>query len=145
MSNSDIRSKFCHFLHAFLLFCSFFLRLSCFTFLTSASLSLFPSCPFVYYAFHTFLFSFVYPQYTFVLIVAYSTFPAQIFSFPSYIHYMHWRRRNHILARWNCKCHVLKVEVMLPFCLTNLALHHGGVWGSGCIGTRFLDQGTSWR
>jgi hypothetical protein len=30
-------------------------------------------------------------------------------------------------------------------CLTNQALCHEGVWGSGCIDPHFLDLGTSWR
>jgi hypothetical protein len=29
--------------------------------------------------------------------------------------------------------------------LTNQALHHEGVWGSGCIDPRFLHPGASWR
>jgi hypothetical protein len=38
-----------------------------------------------------------------------------------------------------------KVKVKLSLCLTNLALRHQGVWGSGCIDPLFLDLGTSWR
>jgi hypothetical protein len=30
-------------------------------------------------------------------------------------------------------------------CLTNSALRHKGVWGSGCIDPRILDLGTSWK
>jgi hypothetical protein len=36
-------------------------------------------------------------------------------------------------------------KVKLSLCLTNYALRHEGVWGSGCIDTYFLDLGTSWR
>jgi hypothetical protein len=36
-------------------------------------------------------------------------------------------------------------KVKLPPCLTNYALRHEGVWGSGCIDPHFLDLGTSWR
>jgi hypothetical protein len=34
---------------------------------------------------------------------------------------------------------------MLPLCLTNSALRHKGIWGSGRIDPHFLDLGTSWR
>jgi hypothetical protein len=34
-------------------------------------------------------------------------------------------------------------KVNLSLCLTNLALHHEDVWGSGCIDPYFLDLGTS--
>jgi hypothetical protein len=37
------------------------------------------------------------------------------------------------------------VKVKLCLCLTNEALRHEGVWGSGCIDPHFLDLGTSWR
>jgi hypothetical protein len=37
------------------------------------------------------------------------------------------------------------VKVKLSLCLTNLALRHEDVWGSGCIDPHFLDLGTSWR
>jgi hypothetical protein len=37
------------------------------------------------------------------------------------------------------------MEVKLSFCLTNSALRHKGIWGSGCIDPHFLDLGTSWR
>jgi hypothetical protein len=33
----------------------------------------------------------------------------------------------------------------LSLCLTNYALRHEDVWGSGCIDPHFLDLGTSWR
>jgi hypothetical protein len=36
-------------------------------------------------------------------------------------------------------------KVKLSLCLTNWALRHEGVWGSGFIDPRFLDLGTSWR
>jgi hypothetical protein len=36
-------------------------------------------------------------------------------------------------------------KVKLSLCLTNLALCHEGVWGSGCIHPRFLDISTSWK
>jgi hypothetical protein len=36
-------------------------------------------------------------------------------------------------------------KVKLSLCLTNQALRHDGVWGSGCIDPHFLDLGTSWR
>jgi hypothetical protein len=38
-----------------------------------------------------------------------------------------------------------KVKVKLSPCLTNEALRHEDVWGSGCIDPHFLDLGTSWR
>jgi hypothetical protein len=37
------------------------------------------------------------------------------------------------------------VKLKLSLCLTKYALHHEGVWRSGCIDPRFLDFGTSWR
>jgi hypothetical protein len=37
------------------------------------------------------------------------------------------------------------VKVKLSLSLTNYALCHEGVWGSGCIDQHFLDLGTSWR
>jgi hypothetical protein len=36
-----------------------------------------------------------------------------------------------------------KVNVKLSPSLTNKALRHEGVWGSGCIDPHFLDLGTS--
>jgi hypothetical protein len=36
-------------------------------------------------------------------------------------------------------------KVKLFLCWTNWALHHEGVWRSGCIDPHFLDLGTSWR
>jgi hypothetical protein len=36
-------------------------------------------------------------------------------------------------------------KVKLPLCLTNYALRHEGVWGSGCIDQRVLYLGPSWR
>jgi hypothetical protein len=39
----------------------------------------------------------------------------------------------------------VKIKVNLSLCLTDYALRHEGVWGSGCIDPRFLDLGTSWR
>jgi hypothetical protein len=39
----------------------------------------------------------------------------------------------------------LLVKVTLSLCLTNYALRHEGLWGSGRIDPRFLDLGTSWR
>jgi hypothetical protein len=36
-------------------------------------------------------------------------------------------------------------KVKFSLCLTNQALLHEGVWGSGCIDPYFLDLGTSWR
>jgi hypothetical protein len=38
-----------------------------------------------------------------------------------------------------------KVKVKLSLFLTNLALRHEGVWGSGCIDPHFLDLGITWR
>jgi hypothetical protein len=38
-----------------------------------------------------------------------------------------------------------KIKVKLSLCLTNFALRHEGVWGSGCGDPYFLDLGTSWR
>jgi hypothetical protein len=53
-----------------------------------------------------------------------------------------WRQENII----NCMRKKLKkVKVKLPLWLTNLALRHEGVWGSGCIDPHFIDLGTSWR
>jgi hypothetical protein len=39
----------------------------------------------------------------------------------------------------------IKEKVKLFVCLSNYALCHEEVWGSGCIGPCFLDLGTSWR
>jgi hypothetical protein len=39
----------------------------------------------------------------------------------------------------------VKGKVKLSLCLTNEALHHEDIWGSGCIDPHFLDLGTSWR
>jgi hypothetical protein len=39
----------------------------------------------------------------------------------------------------------IKGRVKLPLWLTNYALHHEGVWGSGCIDPHFLDLSNSWR
>jgi hypothetical protein len=39
----------------------------------------------------------------------------------------------------------IKVKVKLSLCLTNQALHHEGVWESGCIDPHFLDLGTNWK
>jgi hypothetical protein len=39
----------------------------------------------------------------------------------------------------------IKVKVKLSLYLTNWALCHEGIWGSGCIYPHFLDLGTSWR
>jgi hypothetical protein len=33
----------------------------------------------------------------------------------------------------------------LSLCLTNYALRHEDLWGSGCINPYFLDLGTSWK
>jgi hypothetical protein len=41
--------------------------------------------------------------------------------------------------------HNMQVKVKLFLCLTNQALRHEGVWGSGCIDPHFLDIGTTWR
>jgi hypothetical protein len=38
-----------------------------------------------------------------------------------------------------------QVKINLSLCLTNYALRHEDVWGSGCIDPCFLDLGTSWR
>jgi hypothetical protein len=38
-----------------------------------------------------------------------------------------------------------KVKVKLSLCLTNWALYHEGIWGSGCIDPHIIDLGTSWR
>jgi hypothetical protein len=40
---------------------------------------------------------------------------------------------------------IWRVRVKLSLCLTKQALHHEGVWGSGCIDPHFLDLGTSWK
>jgi hypothetical protein len=36
-------------------------------------------------------------------------------------------------------------KVKLSLCLTNQAIRHEGVWGSGCMDPRILDLGISWR
>jgi hypothetical protein len=38
-----------------------------------------------------------------------------------------------------------EVKIKLSLYLTNKALRHEGLWGSGCIDSHFLDLGTSWR
>jgi hypothetical protein len=38
---------------------------------------------------------------------------------------------------------VMRCKVTLSLYLTNEALRHEGVWGSGCIDPHFLDLGTS--
>jgi hypothetical protein len=38
-----------------------------------------------------------------------------------------------------------KKKVNLSLCLTNQALRHEGVRGSGCIDLRILDLGSSWK
>jgi hypothetical protein len=40
---------------------------------------------------------------------------------------------------------VKKKKVKLSLCLTNSALRHEDLWGSGCIDPHFLDLNTSWR
>jgi hypothetical protein len=37
------------------------------------------------------------------------------------------------------------IKWKLSLCLAYKALHHEGVWGSGCIEPPILDLGTSWR
>jgi hypothetical protein len=37
------------------------------------------------------------------------------------------------------------ISVKLSLCLTNWALRHEDVWGSGCIDPHFLDLDTIWR
>jgi hypothetical protein len=39
----------------------------------------------------------------------------------------------------------LSIKVKLPLCLTDYALRHEGVWGSGCIDPRLLDLGNRGR
>jgi hypothetical protein len=39
----------------------------------------------------------------------------------------------------------LNVKGQLSLCITNEALYHEGVWGSGCIDPCFLDLSTNWR
>jgi hypothetical protein len=36
-------------------------------------------------------------------------------------------------------------QIKLFLCLTNWAPRHEGVWGNGCLDSRALDLGTSWR
>jgi hypothetical protein len=36
------------------------------------------------------------------------------------------------------------LKVKLSLCLTDLALRHERLWGSGCIDLHFLDLDTSW-
>jgi hypothetical protein len=38
----------------------------------------------------------------------------------------------------------MQVKVKFSLCFTNYALHHGGVWRSGCIDPHYHDLGTSW-
>jgi hypothetical protein len=38
-----------------------------------------------------------------------------------------------------------KGKIKMSLCITNEALRHEDVWGSGCIDPHFLDLGTSWR
>jgi hypothetical protein len=44
-----------------------------------------------------------------------------------------------------CISFVYWVKKVRSLCLTNQALRHEGVWGSGCIDPHFLDLGTNWR
>jgi hypothetical protein len=37
-----------------------------------------------------------------------------------------------------------RYKVNLSLCLTNYALHHKGVWGSGCIDPHLFDLDTGW-
>jgi hypothetical protein len=46
---------------------------------------------------------------------------------------------------WSYKPTLGKKKINLSLCLNKQALHHEGVWGSGCIDPHFLDLGTSWR
>jgi hypothetical protein len=41
--------------------------------------------------------------------------------------------------------YICMVKVKMYLYVTNLALRHEGVWGSGYIDPHFLDFGTSWR
>jgi hypothetical protein len=50
----------------------------------------------------------------------------------------------HISSKYPPELLKVKVKVMLSMCLTNKALRHEGVWGSGCIDPHFLDLGISW-
>jgi hypothetical protein len=43
------------------------------------------------------------------------------------------------------KIYSIYIYIYLSLCLTNYALAHEGVWGSGYIDPRFLGLGTSWR
>jgi hypothetical protein len=52
--------------------------------------------------------------------------------------YGNWVASNGIMF---IHCRVVK----LSMCLTNQALCHEGIWGSGCIDPHILDPGTSWR
>jgi hypothetical protein len=45
----------------------------------------------------------------------------------------------HIPTRSHCN-YIVKVKVKLSLCLTNEALCHEGVWGSGCIHPHFLTS-----
>jgi hypothetical protein len=55
----------------------------------------------------------------------------------------------HFITAWTAQSslphHSYPYKVKLSLCLTNYTLLHKRVWGSGCIGPRFLDLGTSWR
>jgi hypothetical protein len=57
------------------------------------------------------------------------------------------------LVPWLSHCRLLDFSIVtilrkrgksLSLCLSNKALRHEEVWGSGCINPRFLDLGTSW-
>jgi hypothetical protein len=47
---------------------------------------------------------------------------------------------------FTANCRLLRGKVVkVSLCLTDYALLHEGVWGSGCIDPHFLDLGTTWR
>jgi hypothetical protein len=54
----------------------------------------------------------------------------------------------HLITRYVFEfdiCTVRPRRINLSQCLTNEALRHGDLWGSGCTDPCFLDIGTRWR
>jgi hypothetical protein len=56
---------------------------------------------------------------------------------------MKWKRGGRNVGQKRIE--VREVGKKLSLCLTNQALRHEGVWGSGYIDPHLLDLGTSWR
>jgi hypothetical protein len=65
--------------------------------------------------------------------------------FPSLTSYRVLQESSEIQTKWNSfpvRC--VKAKLKLSHCLTNWALRHEGICGSGCIYSRFIYLGTSW-